>query len=115
MSAADDTTVVVSAPPRLPVVWIQLHFGHEKGGQATKIRCDRDLIIDDLVNLVEAKYRNDLKDGGIGHLYVYPPGTPLDALNANDRLRPGDSVPGGTTQEQPLMVVAPRRILTLWW
>jgi hypothetical protein len=83
--------------------------------QATKICCERDSIIDDLVNLVEAKYRNDLKDGGVGHLYVYPPGTPLDALNANDRLRPGDSVPGGTTQEQPLMVMAPRRILTLWW
>ena len=115
MSAADDTTRTVSAPPRLPVVWIQLHFGREIDGQATKIRCKPDLKIARLLDLVEAIYKNDLKAGGVGNLYACPPGTPLEDLNANDRLDPGNSVPGGTTMERPLMVMAPPRIFTLRW
>jgi hypothetical protein len=43
---------------------------------------------------------------------VYPPGTPLDALHDNDCLRCGGPVPGGRTDEQPLvMVIAPTRPL----
>jgi len=109
MSAAVNTE---SAPRNLRVVWIQLYLGDQKTGHVTKIRCKFDLDIDDFTKLVKAEAPNYLNTVDPIHLVVYPPGTPLDALNDNDRLRCGGPVPGGTTDEQPLvMVIAPMRPL----
>jgi hypothetical protein len=64
--------------------------------------------VNHLTELVKEKRAVALQHCDAGDLFVYyPPGTPLDALNDNARLRPGGPVPGGTTDEQPLMVMAP--------
>jgi hypothetical protein len=103
MSAADDT---VSTPRNLRVVWIQLYVGDQHAGYATKICCKRDLDIDEFAKLVKEIYP-ELKDISFARLAVYRPGTPLDALNVDALLRRGGPVPNGTTDEQPLMVMAP--------
>jgi hypothetical protein len=99
---------IINGQRRCWVVWIQLYLGDQKTGQATKIRCKFDLDIDDFTKLVKAEVPNYLNTVDPIHLVVYPPGTPLDALHDNDRLRCGGPVPGGRTDEQPLvMVIAP--------
>jgi hypothetical protein len=104
MFAAIDT---VSAPLPLAVVWIQLHDGDPKAGRATRILCKPDSIIDDLTKLVKEQW-NDISSA---HLLVYPHGTPLNALNDDDRMDPGASVPMDTTSKTPLMVIAPGKCL----
>ena len=99
--------VTIRAPPRPAVVWIQLYVGDQESGRATRILCKRDSIIDDFARLVKTEYPEFLNCFSSAHLLVYPHGTPLDALNHDGRLRPGGPVPGGTTDEQPLLVMAP--------
>jgi hypothetical protein len=105
MSAADDTDTTRS-PLNSGFTWVQLYVGDQKTGQATRIRCERDSNIDCLTYLVQAEYP-ELNGISSACLDVYPPGTPLDGLNDDAYLDPGDPVPGGTTGEQPLMVIAP--------
>jgi hypothetical protein len=61
-----------------------------------------------LTELVKEKRAVALHNVDAADLAVYPPGTPLNALNDNNRL---GSVPGGTTEAQPLMVIAPGKCL----
>jgi hypothetical protein len=106
VSAADDTDTT-RPPPTFVYTWVQLYRGDQKTGHATRIRCKLDSVIDELTELVKEKLPNDLKAVDPIHLVVYPPDTPLDALNVNAPLRRGGPVPNGTTDEQPLMVMAP--------
>jgi hypothetical protein len=61
-----------------------------------------------LTELVKGKRPAARHNFDAADLAVYPSGTPLNALNENNRLR---SVPGGTTEAQPLMVIAPGKCL----
>jgi hypothetical protein len=104
VSAADDTDTT-RPPLNSGFTWLQLYVGDQETGQATRIRCDRDSIIDDLTELVKEKYP-ELNDISSARLVVYPPGTPLDALNDDARLQSWDRVPA-SSGPQPLMVMAP--------
>jgi hypothetical protein len=103
-SAADDTDTT-RTPPSSGFTWVQLYRGgHMVGLPIEIVAATRN--VSHLTNLVKEIYP-ELNDISSACLVVYPPGTPLDALNHDGRLRPGGPVPGGTTDEQPLMVMAP--------
>jgi hypothetical protein len=59
-----------------------------------------------LTKLVKAEFP-ELHDVSSARLFVYRPCTPLDGLNDDHRLDPGEAVPGGTTSKKPLIVMAP--------
>jgi hypothetical protein len=105
VSAADDTDTT-RPPPTFGYTWVQLYLGDQKAGHATRIRCKLDSVIDELTELVKEKLPNDLKAVDPIHLVVYPPGTSLDALNDDARLKSRDRVPA-SSGPQPLMVMAP--------
>jgi hypothetical protein len=105
MSATDDTD---TTRPLLNsgFTWVQLYRGGHMVGLPIEIAA-ASRNVSHLTELVKEKIPNDLKAVDPIHLVVYRPGTPLDELNVNAPLRRGGPVPNGTTDEEPLMVMAP--------
>jgi hypothetical protein len=106
VSSAEDTDTT-RPPPNSGFTWVQLYRGGQAVGSPMMIK-DPAPIVGVLTDLVKEKLPNQLEGVDAARLDVYPPGTPLDALNDNARLRPRGPVPGGTTEEQPLLVMAPQ-------
>jgi hypothetical protein len=104
MSAADDTDTTRHSPT-FGYTWVQLYLGDQKTGHATRIRCKIDSVIDELTELVKAKYP-ELIGISSARLVVYPHGTTSDALNDNAVLQNWDRVPA-SSGPQPLIVMAP--------
>jgi hypothetical protein len=107
MSAADDNT---TRPPLTSgSTWIQLYCGEEAVGIPIEIVAARNAY--HLTELVKEKRAVALQYCDAADLVVYPPGTPLNDLSNNNRLGPVESVPGGRTEAQPLIVMAPGKCL----
>jgi hypothetical protein len=104
VSAADDTDTT-RPPLNSGFTWVQLYRGgHMVGLPIEIVAATRN--VSHLTKLVKEKLPNDLKGVDPIHLVVYPPGTPLDALNDDARLQSWDRVPA-SSGPQPLMVMAP--------
>ena len=89
-------------------VWVQLYIGNDKSGGAFPIEI-ASLRKDRIHDLAKAVY--EAKDKSLGHcdaadLLVYKAGTDFPA-EGEAPLGPGKAVPTGTTDENPLVVVAP--------
>jgi hypothetical protein len=107
MSAADDKNTA-GPPPNSGVTWVQLYRGEQAVGFPMPITITEAAPLDGAwTKLVKAEYP-ELNDISSARLAVYPHGTPLNALNEINRL---GSVPGGTTEAQPLIVIAPGKCL----
>jgi hypothetical protein len=63
--------------------------------------------VSQLTKLVKAEMPNDLNTVDPSHLAVYPPGISWDALKDTNPFARSGSVPGGTTEAQPLIVIVP--------
>jgi hypothetical protein len=106
MSAADDTDTTRPSPTS-GCTWVQLYRGDQAVGVSMPITITEAISNVGLwTELVKAKYP-ELNDISAARLTVYLPCTPLNALNNSAPLRLGALVPGGTTEEQPLIVIAP--------
>jgi hypothetical protein len=105
MSATDDTDTT-DRPLNSSYTWVQLYRDDQAVGLPTVIT-DPVACVSILTKLVKAERAVALQHCDGADLVVYPPGTPLDGLNDDHRLDPGEAVPGGTTSKKPLIVMAP--------
>jgi hypothetical protein len=104
MSAADDNT---TRPPLTPgSTWVQLCRDDQTVGFPIEI-VEATRNVTHLTELVKGKRAVALHNFDAADLAVYPHGTLLNALNNTTPLARGGSVPGGTTEARPLMVIAP--------
>ena len=105
MSATDDTDTT-DRPLNSSYTWVQLYRDDQAVGLPMVIT-DPVACVSILTKLVKAERAVALQHCDGADLVVYRPGTPLDGLNDDHRLDPGEAVPGGTTSKKPLIVMAP--------
>ena len=86
-------------------VWVQVVTnGGGRVGGAVKIKPVPEDVAD-LCEAVKAKMVNDLAHCDAHHLVVFPPGANIE--EQKEALRPGAAPPSDTTDEKPMIVVAP--------
>ena len=89
-------------------VWVQLYIGEKKSGEDPfQVRVAVNSNIDDLKEAAYDKCAKSLAHCEARQLVVYKHGTDLENLKEGDKLKPGKAVPPGTTDDNPLCVVAP--------
>ena len=88
-------------------VWVQLYIGKKKSGEDPfQVRVAVNSNINDLKEAVKEKRSNALATCDAADLLVYKL-VIVDNKNEKVKLKPGNAVPTGTTDENPLVVVAP--------
>jgi hypothetical protein len=85
-------------------VWVQLYIGKDKSGDVFEVPSGNN--IGALKEAVKEKRPNDLANCDAARLEVYNAGGEFPSEDEAP-LRPGKAVPTGTTDENPLRVVAP--------
>jgi hypothetical protein len=106
MSAADDN----ATNPPLTSTWAQLYHGDQAVGIPIEVVAATRNVYH-LAELVKEKRAVSVQHCDAGDLFVYPHGTSLYALNNDDRIDPGYSVPTDTSSKNPLMVIVPGKCL----
>ena len=87
-------------------VWIQLYVGATKSGHSVKISPIPD-DMNDLTEEIKVKVEPKLNHCAPSDLNVFAVGTQVPTTDGTGPLDPGETVPGGTTSKEPLIVVAP--------
>jgi Crinkler effector protein N-terminal domain len=88
-------------------VWVQLYIGKKKSGEDPfQVRVAVNSNINDLKEAVKEKRSNALATCDAADLLVYKL-VIVDNKNEKVKLKPGNAVPTGTTDDHPLIVVAP--------
>ena len=85
---------------------VQLYVGEDKSGEVFDVPRCKNISV-----LKKAVIRDRADDLGQCHpskVLVYKPGVKYPG-NDNDKLSPGKPVPNGSTDENPLLVVAPAK------
>jgi hypothetical protein len=83
----------------MKVVWYKLD-----DAESDKVTLSKDAIVVDLKEAVKTKWGNTLARVDAPQLQVFAKGA---AIDTDEPLDPGDSVPARTTSKRPLIVVAP--------
>jgi hypothetical protein len=102
-----DVASTGTGPP--DCVWVKIYYkGQEEAiGDAIKIKPIPDDVAD-LRDTIREKCPNVLHGIDANMLAVYPTDTSLPVSNASEPLKSGGSVPLHTTDEEPLIVIAPK-------
>ena len=101
MCIGDDSVIQEKAS-----VWIQLYVGETESGGVVLIRPIPENVYY-LTEEIKAKKAEELSHCDANELNVFAVGTQVPTPAGTEPLDPGETVPGGTTSKEPLIVVAP--------
>ena len=99
----------------MPSIWIQVRDTNgENVGNVVKINSELD-DVNDLCKAIKVELEPDLNHCSAARLSVYPAGTAFGNYNAITAFKRSVSPPVGTSEEAPLVVIAPADPRGVWW
>jgi hypothetical protein len=99
----------------MPLIWIQVRDTNgENVGNVVKIKSEPD-DVNDLCKAIKVELDPKLKYCAAAELSVYPAGTAFGNYNTITAFKRSVSPPVGTSEEAPLVVIAPEDPQGVWW